>query len=243
MEKLLITCRDREAVHRHYIPAVRSGDWTGEIQVLAPGETRPLDLGPYTGLLLTGGADIHPKAWDTSEPVHTEARPDELRDTLEIPLALEAWKLRLPILAICRGEQLLDVALGGSLIQDIPSYYGCDPELHRRGSSEDPVLCHDVDVEPSSRLAAILGSTNPRVNSRHHQAVLRVAPGLRAVAWHGGTARDGVALVEGYEAEDPSRWVFGVQWHPENLVRMENEAGEAARRLFRAFAEALAGRG
>jgi len=76
------------------------------------------------------------------------------------------------------------------------------------------------------------------VNSRHHQAVSRLATGFRAVAWHRDTTAGGRALIEGLEAEDPARWAFGVQWHPENLVGFEDGAGEAARRLFAAFLKA-----
>jgi putative glutamine amidotransferase len=238
MATLLLCCRDRESVDRHYIPAVRLGGWTQAIQLLMPGEALP-HLGSISGLLLTGGADIHPRHWDVQEPVHPTAKVDEERDHLEIPLTRTAWDQNLPILAICRGEQLLNVALGGSLIQDIPSYYGCPSDLHRRGSGDDPVLCHRVNVDPTSCLAEILGTTNPPVNSRHHQAVHRMAPGLKAVAWHKETIKDGASLIEGLEAVDPVRWVVGVQWHPENLVSVEGEAGEAARNLFQGFVEAL----
>jgi putative glutamine amidotransferase len=239
VKKLLLTCRDLESVERHYIPALRMGGWTAEIQVLVPGETRPLSLEPYTALVLTGGGDIHPKHWDPTEPIHPSAKVDADRDALEIPLAQEAWERGLAILAICRGEQLLNVALGGSLIQDIPSHFGCEPELHRKGSSDDPVICHRVRIEANSRLARTLGSLDIPVNSRHHQAALRVAPGLKAVAWHEGTAKDGEPLIEGLEPKDPERKVLAVQWHPENLVGQDSEAGEAARRLFRAFVEML----
>lgn len=238
MGKLLTCCRDRDSLDRSYIPAIRQGGWTGEIHVLRPGDPVP-DLSGCAGLLLTGGADIHPRHWDSLEPLHPTAKLDEERDDLEIPLVRAAWTRNLPILAICRGEQLLNVALGGSLIQDIPSYYGCPTNLHRCGSSSDSAICHRVDVDPTSRLAELLGNRNPPVNSRHHQAVHRVALALKAVAWHRETTKDGAWLIEGIEAEDPDRWIVGVQWHPEDLVDLDGDAGEAARQLFRGFVQTL----
>lgn len=238
MSSLLVSCRNKSSVERHYVPAIRLGGWTGEVRLVNPDDPAP-SLDGVAGLVLTGGDDIHPRAWDPAEPVHPLAEPDLDRDALELPLARRAWELGLPILGICRGEQLLNVALGGSLVQDVPSFYGCDPGTHRQGSSDQPpVLAHAVRIAPDSRLAALVGGTEVVVNSRHHQAVGRVAPGLRAVAWHPDTARDGQPLVEGVEAGD-GRWVVGVQWHPENLVGLQDPAGAAALGLFRGFALAL----
>ena len=232
VSSLLITCRNKSAVERHYVPALRLGGWQGEVLLVTPGQPLP-PLAGMAGLLMTGGDDIHPRRWDAQEALHPAAEPDEDRDGLEIPAARQAWDLGLPILGICRGEQLLNVALGGSLLQDLPSQLHLDDALHRRGTSDVPEPAHDVTLEPGSRLAALLGATTATVNSRHHQAVLRVAPGLRAVAWHQG-------LVEGVEAVDPARWVVGVQWHPENLVREPGPVGEAALAIFRGFAQVLA---
>lgn len=194
------------------------------------------------GLLLAGGADIHPRWWDPAEGLDATAEPDEARDALEFPAARAAWELGLPILGICRGEQLLNVALGGSLIQDLPSRLHLDPGLHRRGTSLVPELAHRVQVAPGSRLAALMGATELEVNSRHHQAVLRVAPGLKPVAWHRNPAQSGEGLgdvVEAVEALAPERWAVGVQWHPENLVQLEGPAGRAALGVFQGFVAAL----
>ena len=134
---------------------------------------------------MPGGYDIHPRRWDEDEALHPTAEPDEARDELEIPLAREAWRLGLPILGICRGEQVLNVALGGSLIQDIPSHCGVDDgPAQPRAPPRRPEEAHQVELAPGSRLARLVGGPAPTVNSRHHQAVLRVAPGLRAVAWY-----------------------------------------------------------
>jgi putative glutamine amidotransferase len=184
---------------------------------------------------MTGGDDIHPRHWDEQEALDNRAEPDEERDALELPAVRRAWALGLPILGICRGEQLLNVALGGSLYQDLPRQLRLESALHRRGTSQVPELAHTVTLAPESRLAALTGLLEVAVNSRHHQAVLGVAPLLKAAAWHQG-------LVEGVEAVAPERWVVGVQWHPENLVGLEGPAGEAARAIFRGFNAALATR-
>lgn len=160
-------------------------------------------------LLLTGGEDVDPARYD--QPPHpTVDRVNPERDATEIALVLAAQRRALPTLAICRGIQLLNVALGGSLVQDIPSQrpgaLAHDPEGPR------DARVHEVQIEPGSRLATLLGARSLRVNSMHHQAVDEVADGLRATAW----AADG--LIEGVEWATPEWWLVGVQWHPEELT-------------------------
>jgi putative glutamine amidotransferase len=157
-------------------------------------------------------------------------QPDQVRDTVE--LALVRWALadHKPILAICRGIQLLNVACGGALYQDVPTqrqsaikhdYFPAVVKLPRDH------LAHEVRVEPGSRLACALGTESCQVNSMHHQGIKRLAPVLNAVA----LAPDG--LVEGVEM--PARhFVVGVQWHPEELTARQ----EPARRLFSTFVSA-----
>lgn len=192
-------------------------------------------LGPQLdGLILTGGGDIHPSRY--GEPPHpTVAGVSEERDELEafaIDLALDRG---LPILAICRGMQMLNVALGGSLHQDIPSDFTTEIN-HAQTSGESPRersdVTHAVTVEEGCHLAQILGSSELMVNSMHHQAVKELGRGLRPVAW----APDGV--MEGLEIEDSARFVVAVQWHPEDLVT----AHEHARRLFEALVHKAAAR-
>jgi putative glutamine amidotransferase len=207
--------------------------------LVAPGDPAP-DLATAAGLLLTGGYDIHPRHWDATEPVHPKAEVDADRDDFEIPLIRAAWELNLPILGVCRGEQILNVALGGSLIQDVPEHYGCESSRHQHGTSDIPDMHHRVQLAPGSRLRALLGEDVFLVNSRHHQAVKRVAPTLVAVGWHLDTAHLASGpIIEAVEAADPKRWVFGVQWHPENLMTLKGPAGDAARELFSAFVKAL----
>jgi putative glutamine amidotransferase len=238
MKRLLIACGDKEGLMRTYVPAVRLGGWEGALEILAPGDTLSSWEG-VIGLLLSGGADIHPKNWDPNEPLHTSASIDEARDSLEIPLARTAWERNLPIFGICRGEQLLNVALGGSLLQDISDICACQPDVHNYGDNKIPALRHTVRVDTSSLLGKTLNSSSVWVNSRHHQAIANVAPLLRSVAWHDETQFKGNPLVEAVEAIDSSRWVLGVQWHPENLVGLEGDGGIAARNLFRAFSARL----
>nr|WP_279341640.1 gamma-glutamyl-gamma-aminobutyrate hydrolase family protein [Geothrix sp. SG200] len=236
---LLVSCKNKSGAEKHYLPALKAAGWAGPILLVAPGDPLP-DLTGIAGLLLTGGDDIHPRHWDEAEAVHPKADVDAGRDGFEIPLVRAAWERRLPILGICRGEQVLNVALGGSLVQDIPDHYGCEPSRHQHGTPDQPDMRHRVQLAPGSRLRALLGEDVFLVNSRHHQAVKRVAPLLAAVGWHLDTVHAATGpLVEAVETTDPTRWVFGVQWHPENLVGLKGPAGDAARDLFAAFAKAI----
>ena len=236
---LLVICRNKSGAVKHYLPALRGAGWAAEPCLLAPGDPLP-DLDGALGLLLTGGSDIHPRCWESPDAVHREADVDEDRDAFELPLIRAAWERNLPILGICRGEQILNVALGGSMIQHVPEYYGCDPTRHQHGTPEHAEMRHRVQLAPGSRLRALLGEDVFLVNSRHHQAVKQVAPDLTAVGWHLDTVHPKTGpLIEALEARDSERWVFGVQWHPENLVGLMGPAGEAARDLFAAFVAAL----
>jgi len=239
VSSILVSCKSKSGAEKYYLPALRAAGWDGPIALVAPGDPPP-DLAAVSGLLLTGGNDIHPCHWDASESVHPKAEVDADRDALEIPLIRAFWDRNLPLLGICRGEQILNVALGGSMIQDIPDHYGCEPTRHQHGTPDTPDMHHRVQLAPGSRLRALLGEDVFLVNSRHHQAVKRVAPGLVAVGWHLDTTHAGTGpLVEALEAVDPARWVFGVQWHPENLIGLKGPAGDAARDLFAAFVTAL----
>ena len=236
---VLVSCKNKSGAEKHYLPALTAAGWTGATQLVAPGDSQP-DLSRASGLLLTGGFDIHPRHWDAAEPVSPKAEIDADRDLFEIPLIRAAWERNLPILGVCRGEQILNVALGGSLIQDVPDHYGCEPQRHQHGTPEVPDMRHRVQLAPGSRLRALLGEDVFLVNSRHHQAVKRLAPPLVAVGWHLDTAHPETGpLIEAVEAADPQRWVFGVQWHPENLVNLKGPAGDAARDLFSSFVKAI----
>jgi putative glutamine amidotransferase len=203
----------------------------------AGGDPRPLDLAAdrpadvvaaCDGILFTGGGDVDPARYGES-PHPSVAGIDEGRDTYELELARAALAADAPVLAICRGLQVLNVAAGGTLIQDIPSEVS--------GALDHSVkiplfgIAHDVWVVRSSRLAGLmreeLGSGDTlAVNSRHHQSVRVLAAGLDVTA----TAPDGV--IEAFE-RPASRFCVAVQWHPENFWR----SGEF-RPLFEGFVAA-----
>ena len=178
-------------------------------------------------LLLTGGGDIDPALYgaDSRDARNISAE----RDETEIALVLEARRRGIPTLAICRGIQVLNVALGGTLIQDIgkewPGALPHDPGVSRT------TLSHRITVAGGSRTEAALGTAEAEVNSIHHQAVDRLAEGLQITA----RADDGV--VEAVEAVDPEWWAVGVQWHPEDLAA---ESGSPHRGLFAALQGQLA---
>ena len=175
------------------------------------------------GLLLMGGVDVNPKLYGAKRDERTQPSQND-RDEHEMGLLEDALERDVPVLAICRGFQLLNVAMGGSLLQNI------DDESHR--ARNDDSAWHEVTVsDQASRLAgAYKGEDKLRVNSRHHQGVTEplMADGLRCVA----SSHD--SYVEAFESAE-HRWTVGVQWHPE---RPEMRPGAAA--LFRAFVEACA---
>lgn len=180
------------------------------------------------GVFLAGGVDLDPASY--GQPI-TQAcgRIDPPRDRTEIALARWALAEGKPLLGVCRGLQVLCVALGGSLFQDIAAQRPASIKhdyLPNEGNPRD-FLAHPVTLEPDSRLARIYGTTTIRVNSMHHQAIDRPAAGLRSV----GTAPDGV--IEAVEATGAG-FAVAVQWHPESLF----EDDVATRRLFGAFVQA-----
>jgi len=177
------------------------------------------------GVLLTGGGDVDSARFAEAR-YPTTADVSAARDALEIDLTRWAIEERVPLLAVCRGLQVLNVALGGSLHQDVSSEPG-SPLDHSQTTLQETarsVATHQVKVKDGSRLAGILGALEVDVNSFHHQAIKRLGRGLRDVAW----APD--SIIEGVELGD-ARFVVGVQWHPEELVGHDR----AARALFEAL--------
>jgi putative glutamine amidotransferase len=168
----------------------------------------------FDGLCLAGGPDVEASRYGQER--HGSERPDLIRDALELEVALPRSKGK-PILAICRGMQVLNVYRGGTLLQDI----GND---HR--ATGDEVILRPAQIDPSSRLAEVTG-TAPVVNHRHHQVVDRLGHDLRATAWSDG-------YVEAMEATDEP-WVLAVQWHPE---RRADGLSDPVVAVFDAFVEA-----
>jgi putative glutamine amidotransferase len=193
---------------------------------LTAGRQRSLD--GLNGLLLTGGADINPRRYG-QEPAAETQQPDDERDELEFSLLGEALALDLPVFAICRGMQLLNVHLHGTLTQHLSS-----AGTHvRRLKDEIPGqhrTAHSVEVLPGTLLARIIGAGRHEVNSRHHQGVEEPAPG----AVKSAVSEDGV--IEAMELP-AKRFVLAVQWHPEDRI----DISEADRKLFEAFASSAKG--
>jgi putative glutamine amidotransferase len=198
----------------------------GAVPVIIP----PLDiesveplLDGLCGLCLSGGPDLHPAVYGAVP--HAALGPTEPHlDHFEVALALAAEARELPVLAICRGLQVLNVARGGTLVQDLPSQWPSDV-VHRQ-QPPGAIPTHGVRIESTSLVASALGATEIRVNSFHHQAVDVLGRGLRAVGW----ASDGV--VEAIEATDRA-FTLAVQWHAESMVDSPEQA-----RLLHAFADA-----
>jgi len=183
-----------------------------------PDEDVPAVADRLDGIVFTGGGDIEAHRYGAATH-QTMKRMDFERDQFEITLTAEAHRRRLPVLAICRGLQLVNVAFGGTLIQDIPSEVGSHThtEIGNRVWNGHQV----VTLEKGSRVARAVGTTELKVNSIHHQAVRDIAPGFKAVGW----ADDGV--VEAIEYADGEWPLYAVQWHPEYLSNRDDPASHA----------------
>ena len=219
----------RVRLNSAYVDALQSA---GLVPIVIPPlgseESVKAILSRVDGVLLTGGEDVEPSLY--GQPRSAECGvSNESRDRTEITIARTAREMRLPLLAICRGPQLLNVAFGGTLIQDIPSQI---PNALPHEVREDRAArVHEVAIDEGSRIAKAIGETRITVNSLHHQSVLDVAPGLRV------TARAPDGIVEGIESDSGDWWAVGVQWHPEEM----NDSPEPwDRGLFKAFADRLA---
>ena len=201
-----------------YVDALRGAG--AEVVVVEPGAELPAE---FDGLCLSGGGDVAPARYGESDPDGLCREVDVERDRTEFDAVRAALDRDLPVLAICRGFQLLNVARGGSLVLDLEGH---------RPTDLDGVVRHEVRAQPGSLLAAACGDGAITVNSRHHQAV---TPEKLGEALH-PTAAVG-DLVEAYEATD-RRWVVGVQWHPERVV--DREMSPEVGGVFDAFVKAAA---
>jgi putative glutamine amidotransferase len=189
---------------------------------LGPRAIDPL-LSRLSGICIAGGPDIDPRSYGGESHLKLGPTEPEL-DRFELAVTWAARARCIPILAICRGAQILNVALGGSLHMHLPDDAGGRVE-HRRPGSDGPAASHEIRVEPDSALGRVLGTDRVTVNSYHHQAVRKLGRGLRAVAH----ADDGV--IEAIELNGPD-FVVGVQWHAECMEASEQRA------LFQAFVDA-----
>jgi len=217
-QKVLVVYREAADVEP-YACAIQAAGAEPLLQEARPG----LKIGSCGGLLLTGGSDVDPSLYGESPSPETEP-PDPDRDAAEGALIDEALARDLPLLAICRGMQILNVHLGGSLIQHLPT-----AARHVRRTPDKSLPAHRVAIESDTLLASIARSEYWEVNSRHHQAVARMAPGLRVCA---RDPEDGT--IEAVELP-LRRFVLAVQWHPENQALVDS----GQRKLFESFAASL----
>jgi len=207
---------------------VRAGIPRDAITVVTPETSRPE---AFDALVLGGGVDVDPARYGCDRLGNGTVEVDAERDALDFDLLARAEDSGAPVLGICRGLQVVNVARGGTLVQDIPSERSSDV-VHQRTRDEETRtrMDHEVRAVTGTLLARIAGSPEFRVNSRHHQAIDALGEGLRV----SGVAPDGLA--EAVEANG-SGWLVAVQWHPENL------ADPVSLALFREFARVVRGGG
>ncbi len=216
----LVEGRERVTLNTAYVRALEGAGLVPlAVPTMLAADRAGAALAAVRGLVLTGGEDVAPARYG-AVPHPRLGDVDPVRDAAELALIAAARARGLPILAICRGIQILNVALGGTLYQDL------DSERPGPVPHNDETGRHPVHVEAGSLLERTLGTRSASVNSRHHQAIRDLAPGLKAVAW----ADDGI--IEGAEPSDAKEpWMVAVQWHPEDLTE---------RALFDGFARAVA---
>lgn len=200
-------------------PYVRAVELAGGAPVLVPSADRKAltaILERLDGVVFPGGVDVDPSIYGEAAQPKTEINPS--LDAIELAAARWAVDSAVPVLGICRGQQLINVALGGSLVQHIDG--------HRQRAARGEVS-HHVHVQAGSRLADALGANDLEVNSFHHQVVARLGDGLQAVAW----SPDG--MVEGLESTRHP-WLLCAQYHPEDLI----DTHAPSQRLLAAFVSA-----
>jgi putative glutamine amidotransferase len=233
--ELLVSCTAAERAAPYLEALAAVGADLDAVRVLTPATTTPAEAGPLAagaaGLLLCGGPDVEPHHY--GEQPHPNANVESLppRDALELALLAGAQEARTPLLGVCRGLQMVNVFLGGSLWQDLKLQWP-NAVLHDLSFPRD-ALIHPVHVTgEGGELAEVLAAeAGTPVNSRHHQAIKQIAADLAPVA----LAPDGI--VEAVAGRDPRWWLWAVQWHPENLVSLP-----AQRALFARFREQAAAR-
>lgn len=203
----------------------------GGTPILLPLTTDEIVLGQLfdmlDGVYLAGGNDLHPRLYG-QEPYKADGDYSDLRDATEIYLLKRALEAKKPILAICRGMQLLNVHFGGTLIQDIPTFL--PGKLDHDSSSKLKTLVdvsHALRIEPDTKLANILGASTIGTNAHHHQAIDKLGHGIRATAW----AED--EIIEAIELTNYP-YAVGIQAHPESLTEVEPRW----RALFKTFVDA-----
>jgi len=213
-----------------YVEALRAaGAPAAEIRIVKPSSPAPpRELADTAaGLVLCGGIDVAPERYGETTLADAQVEVSPERDALEWKLLDLARERRLPVWAVCRGFQVLNVYLGGSLWQDLPTQHPSG--INHYVATTPDTLAHTVElVEPGAPIAERIAGRDARVNSRHHQAVKRLADGLVPVA----LSPDG--LIEAAVLDRDDWWVRGVQWHPENLIALDPQ-----RALWKDFVRAV----
>lgn len=222
------TEKDELYMRPAYLKAIRA---VGGTPIILPLDLDHEDLERFTemfdGFLFTGGPDLHPFHFGEETQFHC-GNVSPKRDRLELELLKLVIKAKKPVLGICRGIQLINICLGGDIYQDLPSQFPEDfPIAHTQPFSYE-IPSHTVTVTPDTLLSRIAGTPTIQVNSMHHQAIRRLAPGLTA----SGLAPHG--LTECVEMQGYPTFFLGVQWHPEYLW----EQDETAKKIFAEFVKA-----
>lgn len=225
MKKILITTygdHGKACLHTDYMNAVlKEGGLAWGLPLTGEEHVLNAYLQEADGLILSGGGDVDPGLYGEERTILC-GEADALRDAMEMYLCRRALEMDVPVLGICRGLQVMNVALGGTLYQHVPG-----ASLHSRSDAPAQAV-HTVRMAEGSLLQAILGEKTIGVNSRHHQGIKIPAPGLKPQAF----AEDG--LVEA-AAMPGKRFFLGVQWHPESM----HASDENARKIFAAFLAAV----
>ncbi len=214
--------------YANYYNWIRSMDSTVICQDLydMPMDSALLLFKGFSGLILTGGTDINPDVYEDTLNACMSIDIDDYQDSLELRLIDSALAWGMPILGICRGHQMLNAALGGTLIKDIPTEY--DTTVSHRCSNYQNCF-HEISIENGSMLNDMTGLLSGTVNSNHHQGVKLLAPPLRV------SSRTMDDLPESLEWKDPAgkSFLLGVQWHPERLGNENPLAGKIGERFIK----------
>ena len=219
----------KDVVDNHLNNYTKAIEQSGGVPAVLFPDRPTVDIDEMNGLLLTGGGDIHPdffgKKWHPALKF-----VDKARDELEIQLCRQALEADIPVFGICRGIQVMSVATGGNLYQDIPSEYPRNAACHTQVGGVDSL--HNISIKPDSLLNQITGESVAEVNSAHHQAVNKKGEGFVAAA------RTADNIIEAMEYPS-KRFVLGVQYHPERMLKSKDpEFRQHGLNLFEAFINA-----